>query len=64
MSKRRILRQLALSEDDSIEVGTARVVPLEGEWNGARKAVVTEAGKPGGEWCGVESWGVGTVVWL
>ncbi len=51
-------------DDDSVAVGTARVVLLEGEWRGMGKYLVTREGKPGGEFCGGESWGVGTVVWL
>ena len=55
--------QLALPEDDSVTVGTARVRLLPGpEWHGMRRGIVTEEGAPGGDWCGRVPWAVGTRV--
>ena len=55
---------LPIENEDDVELGTALGIQLEGEWRGMGKYLVTREGKPGGEFCGGESWGVGTVVWL
>lgn len=51
-------------DDDSVPLGTARGIPLGVERNGMGKYVVTREGVPGGDWCGRQTWGVGTVVWV
>ena len=53
---------LPLADDDSIQVGTARVVLLGRQWKGAEIAQVVEAGEPGTDFCGTTSWGVGTLI--
>jgi len=50
--------------DSPIPLGTARGIPLEGSYLGMRKYRLTQAGKPGGAWCGELTWGEGTIVWV
>ena len=65
-TRRSMTDQLALpiEGDDSVQLGTARGVPLGRQWRGAEAYLITEAGKPGGAFCGKAVWHPGNVVWM